>query len=233
MREDLLHFIWKHKKLPANKLKTTDNAEVNIVKIGQHNHEEGPDFFNAQVRIGEQLWVGNVEIHLKSSDWYAHNHEVDDNYNSVILHVVWEDDGSVFRNDNSSIPTLELKTYISKELILQCEALFTNTSVNFINCEKNINASDDFLVQNWLERLFFERLEQKTEIIKELLKKKNINFYTFKDQVIFEKDEVVKSDGDPYIVYTPYKNKWKEIFDASELKIQYTSSYLNNLIQTT
>lgn len=69
--------------------------------------------------------------------------------------------------------------------------------------------------------------------IKKLLEQKNINFNTFKDQVIFEKDEVVKSDGDPYVVYTPYKNKWKEIFDESKLKIQYTSSYLDNLIQNT
>lgn len=69
--------------------------------------------------------------------------------------------------------------------------------------------------------------------IKKLLEQKNINFNTFKDQVIFEKDEVVKSDGDPYVVYTPYKNKWKEIFNESKLKIQYTSSYLDNLIQNT
>ncbi|MBQ0733073.1 cryptochrome/photolyase family protein [Aquimarina celericrescens] len=69
--------------------------------------------------------------------------------------------------------------------------------------------------------------------IKELLEKKDIRFNTFKDQVIFEKDEVVKSDGDPYVVYTPYKNKWKEIFDESKLKIHYTSQYLHNLVKNT
>ena len=74
---------------------------------------------------------------------------------------------------------------------------------------------------------------ERDKSIKELLEHKNINFYTFKDQVIFEKDEVVKSDGDPYIVYTPYKNKWKEIFDASTLKIYHTSSYLDNLVKNT
>ncbi len=176
MREDLLHFIWKHKKIPQNNLKLTTQEPITIVKIGQHNYNSGPDFFNSQVRIGEQLWVGNVEIHLISSDWYAHKHEVHANYNTVILHVVWEDDVSVYRNDNTKIPTLELKNYIGQDLLLQYKSLFSTSDKKFINCEKDIKIIDDFVTQNWLERLFFERLEDKTEVIKDLLLKSNNNW---------------------------------------------------------
>ncbi|WP_435413007.1 cryptochrome/photolyase family protein [Psychroserpens mesophilus] len=67
--------------------------------------------------------------------------------------------------------------------------------------------------------------------IKDFLSKHNIEFKTFKDQVIFEKDEVVKKDGDPYVVYTPYMKVWKDTFKSHELEIYYTNSYLKNLVQ--
>ncbi|WP_298506261.1 DUF2851 family protein [uncultured Maribacter sp.] len=197
MREDLLHFIWKHKKFPQIGLKTTEGSSLSIVKMGQHNHEAGPDFFNSHIRIDEQLWVGNVEIHLKSSDWYAHNHEIDDAYNSVILHVVWEDDGAVFRSDNSKMPTLELKSFIGNNLLVAYKALFNNSGKKFINCEKGIKAVDDFIVQNWLERLFFERLEQKTEIIKELLQKSK-NDWEYVLFIMLLKNFGLKMNGEPF-----------------------------------
>ena len=170
MREDLLHFIWKYKKLPLEGLVTSKNESVGIVNVGTHNHLTGPDFFNAQVRINGQLWAGNVEIHVKSSDWYAHNHEKDQNYNNVILHVVWEEDIAVFRSDNSEIPTLELKNYISDKLLGAYQDLFDKQGVRFINCEKDIGQVDSFIRQNWFERLFFERLERKSNFVFTLLK---------------------------------------------------------------
>ncbi|WP_291869024.1 DUF2851 family protein [Maribacter sp.] len=197
MREDLLHFIWKHKKLPNIGLKTTDGVPISIVKIGQHNHQSGPDFFNSHIRMEEQLWVGNVEIHIKSSDWYVHNHEVDNNYNSVILHVVWEDDAAVFRSDNSKIPTLELKSYIEKDFLKKHEALFNSADITFVNCERNIKTMDSFVVLNWLERLFFERLEQKTEIIKELLLKSN-NDWEYVLFIMLLKNFGLKINGDSF-----------------------------------
>ena len=124
MKEDLLHFIWKYKKLSLKDLVTSKNEAVIITDVGIHNHLSGPDFFNAKINIGGQLWAGNVEIHLKSSDWYAHGHEKDTNYNNVVLHVVWEDDAEIFRSDNSEIPTLELKKYISTSLLQAYKNLF-------------------------------------------------------------------------------------------------------------
>ena len=129
----------------------------------------GPDFFNARLAIDNQAWAGNVEIHINSSDWYAHHHEQDNNYDTVILHVVWEDDVSIFRKDGSLIPTLELKNYVSQELLINYMELFSNKKEQFINCGKNINTISPFLWDNWIERLYFERLERKSEVILELL----------------------------------------------------------------
>lgn len=169
MREDLLHFIWKYKKLQLVDLHTSKNESVAIFDAGLHNHLAGPDFFNAKLSIGGQLWAGNVEIHVKSSDWYAHQHDEDDRYDNVILHVVWSDDASVFRKDGSLIPTLELKNYIPKELLVRYQNLFDKKQKTFINCEKDVAQVDTFLFQNWLERLYFERLERKSEFVASLL----------------------------------------------------------------
>ncbi|MGB3149180.1 MAG: DUF2851 family protein [Maribacter sp.] len=170
MREDLLHFIWKYQKFPTVKLKTVNDDSVTIETVGTHNNLAGPDFFNARLKIGNQLWAGNVEIHINSSDWYAHKHEKDENYDNVILHVVWEDDIMVFRPDGSVIPTLELKNYIDKSLLETYSKLFKEKKDTFINCGKDIKLVSTFLWENWIERLYFERLEQKSEIILGLLK---------------------------------------------------------------
>lgn len=170
MKEDLLHFVWKFKKLPLDKLQTSGNHVISIQDPGTHNLLSGPDFFNAKIRINDQLWAGNVEIHIKSSDWYRHNHEKDTNYNNVILHVVWEDDIPVLRSDGSLVPTLELKEYIPPTVLNAYEKLFNKRGVTFINCEKDISEIDTFTFKNWLERLYFERLERKSELIFKLLK---------------------------------------------------------------
>ena len=181
MREDLLHFIWKHKKVQPDQLVTAQGESLTILNFGAHNLLAGPDFFNAKIRIDGQVWAGNVEMHIKSSDWYAHGHEEDDNYNNVILHVVWEDDAEVFRKDNSLIPTLELRKYIPLQLLQSYQKLFDKNEVRFINCEKDIGDVDDFLLKNWLERLYFERLEVKAEFVFDLLKKSNSDW----EQVLF------------------------------------------------
>lgn len=168
MQEDFLHYIWKHKKFQFQNLKTTTGEDVIITTGGQHNFNAGPDFFNAQLKIGEQLWAGNVEIHVKSSDWYLHNHEQDVAYDNVILHVVWEHDTEIFRKDNSAIPTLQLSTFTDATLLYNYKKLFIKQN-KWINCEKGIASIDGFSLNNWLERLYFERLERKSKIIESLL----------------------------------------------------------------
>jgi len=168
MQEDFLHFIWKYKKLDVLHLKTTRNEPLHIVSVGQHNQNSGPDFFNAQLRIGGQLWAGNVEVHIKSSDWFAHHHETDQAYDNVILHVVWEHDVDVFRNDHTEIPSLELKHYLDKQLLENYKKLFSKQK-KWINCENDFADVDAFILDNWLERLYFERLERKSKSIEEML----------------------------------------------------------------
>lgn len=173
MREDLLHFIWKYKKLQLEDLLGSKNESIQILDVGSHNLLSGPDFFNAKVQIDQQVWAGTVEMHIKSSDWYAHNHEKDPNYYNVILHVVWEDDCDVFRGDNSVITTLVLKDYISPSILLEYQKLFYHKENAVINCGNEIANIDDFVLQNWLEVLYFERLEKKTDLVAELLFESN------------------------------------------------------------
>ena len=168
MKEDLLHYLWKNKLIISNQLETTHKNKIQIISTGEHNHNSGPDFFNAQIRIKDQLWAGNVEIHVKSSDWYIHGHEKDSNYDAVILHVVWEHDLEVFRKDNSSIPTLQLKDYVNKDILSKYQRLFSSTQ-KWINCENDIHSIDKFSLNNWLERLYIERLEQKSDLIQRFL----------------------------------------------------------------
>lgn len=166
MKEDFLHHVWQFKKFDIANLKTTKGESIQILNSGQYLQLTGPDFFNAQLIIGNQKWAGNVEIHLKSSDWYVHNHEKDSNYDSVILHVVWEYDLPIFRKDDSEIPTLELKEYVALADLHKYQFLVSQKS--WIYCENEIGNVDDFIFKNWQERLFFERLERKSQLIFEL-----------------------------------------------------------------
>ena len=171
MKEDFLHYLWKFKKFDSLNLRTFNGEEITIVNVGQYLELAGPDFFNAQIIIGKQKWAGNVEIHLKSSDWYVHHHERDEAYENVILHVVWEHDTEIFRSNNTEIPVLELKTYIDAATIANYKFLMTPKS--WIYCEKQLRDIKEFTLKNWQERLFFERLERKSNPIFELLKRTN------------------------------------------------------------
>jgi len=171
MKEDFLHYLWKFKKFDTLNLKTCNQEEIIIGNVGQFLELAGPDFFNAQITIGNQKWAGNVEIHIKSSDWYLHHHEKDSNYENVILHVVWEHDSEIYRSNNSEIPVLELKNYVGKETLDNYKKLLTPKS--WIFCEKQLKGIAQFALTNWQERLFFERLERKSKPILELLQSTN------------------------------------------------------------
>lgn len=167
MKEDFIHYIWKYKKFSFSNIKTSDGEELTILNSGDYLQKEGPDFFNAQIIIADQKWAGNIEIHVKSSDWYLHRHEKDANYNNVILHVVWIHDAPVFRKDNSEIPVFEIKNYVSQDVQHTYKELSTKKS--WIYCENQIKNIDSFVLANWQERLFLERLEEKAKPIQELL----------------------------------------------------------------
>lgn len=180
MREDFLYHIWKFRKFKTEDLKTTSGECIDIVHPGVQNELAGPDFFNAKIQIGEQLWAGNVEMHLRSSDWYFHNHETDSNYDNVILHVVWMHDAEVYRKDDSTIPTLELKGKVDNELLDAYSSLLEREHLQ-LNCENDFKDFSEFQVQHWLERLYFERLEAKSKTILQLLSGTGNNW----DRVLF------------------------------------------------
>lgn len=175
MQESLLHHVWKYQKFSKPSLLSTEGIPITIKSTGAHNVNSGPDFFNAQIIIGDQLWAGNVEIHVKSSDWYIHGHEKDSNYDNVILHVVWEHDLEIYRNTNQPIPTLELQPYVSETVIHNYDTLvFSKT--NWINCETQLPSVNDFDLLNWVERLYIERLQEKTKRIQQLLETSQNNW---------------------------------------------------------
>lgn len=196
MRENFLHFVWKHKKFNVLQLKTVNNELIELISVGQHNHDAGPDFFNAKLKIANQLWAGNVEIHVKSSDWYLHGHETNKAYDNVILHVVYEHDTDIFRKDNSVIPTLQLKQYIDNKILQNYRELFSKHS-KWIHCENDFSKTDDFVLAHWLERLYFERLEQKSKTIELLLQSSKSDW----ESVLFKmlmKNFGLKVNGDAF-----------------------------------
>lgn len=169
MKEEFLHYIWKFQKFSSHDFSTTSFEELRVLSPGQHNHDSGPDFFNAKINLNGQVWAGNLEIHLKSSDWYAHFHEQDPAYDNVILHVVWEHDAEIFRKDSTIIPTLEIKNLVSKAALSGYHKLFSKDR-KWINCESEFGAIDGFVLENWLENLYIERLQKKNELLSNELK---------------------------------------------------------------
>ncbi|MFD2696670.1 DUF2851 family protein [Mesonia sediminis] len=169
MKEDYLHYVWKFKKFNFLNLKTSQGLPIVVKHVGWHNEDKsGPDFFDARIQIDHQLWAGNVEIHLKASDWFAHHHHTDKAYDNVILHVVWEEDMPVYRSDGSSIPSLCLKHYVNLESLEHYQEL--SRQKKFINCENLLPYFSTFIIHSWQEKLYVRRLEQKTEYIQLLLK---------------------------------------------------------------
>lgn len=218
MKEDFLHYLWKFKKFDSLNLKTFNGEEITIVNVGQYLQLAGPDFFNAQIVIGNQKWAGNVEIHLKSSDWYLHQHERDEAYENVILHVVWEHDTEIFRSNNTEIPVLELKKYVDSATILNYQVLMARKS--WIYCEKQLKDIKSFTLKNWQERLFFERLEKKANPVFELLKLLNNDW----ESVLFcllAKNFGLNTNGEIFLKIAqsiPFSIVRKESFEVENLE---------------
>jgi len=115
--ENLLHWIWKNHHLNHQQLCTVDDQDIIVHNPGNHNKSDGPDFTNAEITIGKLRWYGDIEIHWQLSDWKTHHHHRDQNFNKVILHIVYEDtDQTVRRADGTDIPTLCISTFLSRPL---------------------------------------------------------------------------------------------------------------------
>ena len=160
--EQLLHYTWKHKLYPLKELTTSDGQRVEIVDPGLHNRNAGPDFFNAKIRIGSTMWVGNVEIHDKSSDWYQHGHDKDSRYDNVVLHVAAELDTEVMKSNGEYVPQLQLS--VPDDVLTHYEEL--QKTDEYPPCYKVIPHLSALIIHSWMAALQTERLEQKTEAIR-------------------------------------------------------------------
>jgi len=180
MKEAFVQYVWYKQLFTTLSLYTAQHHTLVILHPGQWSTLAGPDFFNAKVAIDGLLWVGNVEVHLQSSDWYRHHHEKDSRYDNVILHVVWDYDIPVFNSKGGEIPTLVVAHYVQKEAIQQSEKLFAPKST--INCQTLLKDTlSPIEWYKWKEVLYMERLENKGKQIKQLLDETTYNW----NQVLF------------------------------------------------
>lgn len=168
--EQLLHYVWKHKIFPLQELRTTDGQPVEVLNPGLHNANAGPDFIGAKVKISGTVWVGNVEIHTKTSDWYRHHHDTDTAYENVILHVAELIDRPLHDADGREVPQLQLSVplYVKENY----DELRRNDASP--RCRNVVPTLSPFFVHNWLTSLALERFEERTRQImarRELLDK--------------------------------------------------------------
>ena len=167
MNEEFLYYLWQYGLFDKTRLRTTDGQEVEILHPGYRQHGSGPDFTDARIRIGDKLWAGNVELHVRSSDWYAHHHETDPAYDSVILHVVYEHDMPVYNTRHAEIPTLALAPRISTAMLDSYRALMAQQHP--LACHGRLGDMDPLTHTAWTDRLYIERLEDKTGYFMQLL----------------------------------------------------------------
>src|SRR5690606_18979923 len=159
--EKMLHFIWKYGLFQKTDIQTISGKTVMIKKAGYHNFNEGPDFENAFIVVDGIEWIGNVEIHISSSDWNHHKHQYNPVYNTVILHVVCEYNIEVKREDGTIPETLVLRPLIYNNTLNRYR--FLSESIHQIPCEKLIHTVESFYIQPLLNRVLFERLISKSD----------------------------------------------------------------------
>ena len=165
--EQLLHYVWKHKICPLKELKTTTGQQVEVIDTGLANTDAGPDFFNAKLKLDGVLWIGNIEIHERSSDWFKHGHHADAGYNSVILHIASEIDTEISRSNGERIPQIQL---ICPEAVRTNYKELLETD-SYPPCYRIIPSLPPFTAHSWMTALQMERFEQKATLLNERLKR--------------------------------------------------------------
>jgi hypothetical protein len=164
MKEEVLHYLWKTKRLPFHQFVLTDGRKLEVIHTGTHNLDSGPDFSNAKIKIDDLVWSGNIEIHVKASEWYKHKHHQDKAYDNVILHVVYQEDKLV-NLQNEKIPTLELSQYISWNELNEIQKFVL--SKNKVACSEHITNIDRIYVTKQIETALYQRLKRKAEFIQD------------------------------------------------------------------
>ncbi|MDF3076278.1 MAG: hypothetical protein K0S09_167 [Sphingobacteriaceae bacterium] len=231
--EDLLHYVWQFRLFDKENHCTIDGEALEILAVGIHNKNAGPDFEQAKIRIGEETWAGNVEIHLRSSDWERHQHSSDRAYDNVILHVVYQHDQEISRPDGTKIPVLVLGGRIPSDVEQKYHGLMQN--LNWIPCEKLLSGVDSFHVKSWLSRVLVERLESKSAEVNQLLQQYKGSwddaFY-----VMLARNFGFKTNSAPFELFArslPQQILAKHKSDASQIEalVFGQSGFLNQVLE--
>jgi len=172
MNEKLLQHLWNFKVFKSFDFSDIDGNSIEIVDFGKLNTDAGPDFLMAKIKIKNIILAGNIELHVKSSDWIFHNHSSDPNYQNIILHVVFQNDADIEEFKSKNIPTLELKDYIDENIFAKYEKLLSETQ--FIPCEKIFSA--DKIPSNFHEETLLKKLNEKSLEFEQSLKKFKNNY---------------------------------------------------------
>ena len=168
MNEQFIYYLWQNRLITGD-LTLTNGEPLHIIQPGIRNQESGPDFFNARLKIGNTVWAGNVELHLKSSDWTLHKHHEDKNYDAIILHVVVKDNAPVRYGNNQPVPTLEIANRFDLKLLDRYQQMISGKG--FIPCADSVASCDDFVTLSWLENIAAERLIKRQKEIETLLER--------------------------------------------------------------
>lgn len=158
MIEEVLHYVWKHKLLPLKDIRTVDGKSVEVINPGILNRDSGPDFVGAKVKIDGLLWAGNVEIHLRASDWFRHKHDEDPAYDSIILHVASEVDTSLSYPSGEDVPQVEIE--VPSYVLENYNKLMSADACP--PCKSVLPSVPKLKVHGWLSALQVERLEMRT-----------------------------------------------------------------------
>ena len=171
MPEIVLHYIWERCLWAGFAQRTTDGREVEILSVGEHNHDAGPDYSHARIRIDGKEWIGNIEIHISSSDWTKHHHHTDKAYDSVILHVVRVADKPVYNSKGELVPQCELQYPSDQDYLsgLFSLAQQMDSATSRIGCAEQLIHEPELLTNGWRKTLLYKRLECKRASIKRLL----------------------------------------------------------------
>ncbi len=165
-KEELLYHVWQHRLFNLNNLRAIDGQSVEILKTGALNPNAGPDFLNARIKIGGTEWAGNVEIHIRASDWLRHSHQHDPAFENIILHVVYDND---LQESVGEFPTLELKPHVSNQVLRRYESLVASN--NTLACNSQFLEVPELIRNNWIDSLIVTRVQRKSEWIINLFDK--------------------------------------------------------------
>lgn len=171
MPEIVLHYIWEHCLWAGFEQYTTDGKKVEILSVGEHNRDAGPDYSHARIRIDGHEWVGNIEIHVCASDWTKHHHHLDKAYDNIILHVVRTADKPIYNSKGELVPQCELNYPSDKDYL---SALFESaqrmdSAIARIGCAEQLLHDPRLLTEGWRKTLLCKRLECKRASITRLL----------------------------------------------------------------